>query len=146
MKNTRFQATVLSALLALATGCHFSIESHGTRKTHKPGATAKIYTVVLEITDVSDSNNPVKIATPKITVLPGQEASMTIGELNKQFIEIEVVVNEGEQTVGTIQFNIMKDDRRASGKITALVGQTAGLQTGGFEMKVLIQLQPTDGE
>ena len=71
---------------------------------------------------------------------------MTIGELNKQFIEIEVMVNEGEHTVGTIEFNIMKDDRRASGKITALVGQTAGLQTGGFEMKVLIEPQPTDGE
>ena len=146
MKNSRLQATVLIALLALSTGCHFSIESHGTRKTHKPGATAKIYTVVLEITDVSDSNNPVKIATPKITVLPGQEASMTIGELNNQFIEIEVVVNEGDQTISTIEFNIMKGDRHASGKITALVGQTAGLQTGDFEMKVLIEPQPSDGE
>ncbi len=146
MKNSRLQATVLIALLALSTGCHFSIESHGTRKTHKPGATVKIYTVVLEITDVSDSNNPVKIATPKITVLPGQEASMTIGELNNQFIEIEVVVNEGDQTISTIEFNIMKGDRHASGKITALVGQTAGLQTGDFEMKVLIEPQPSDGE
>ena len=145
MKISRLQVTLICTLLALATGCHFSIQTSGTRIAHKPGATAKTYTIEIEITDVSDSSNPVKVAAPKITVFSGQEASIT-DELNDQFITIEVVVDEGEQTIGTVQFNIAKGDRRASGKIITFVGQAAELQTGDFTVKVLIVPHPTDGD
>jgi Neuraminidase (sialidase) len=109
-------------------------------------ATSGNYIVAIQLTDASDPDNPVVIATPKITVIAEQEASISIGEPNKQFIEIEVVINEGEPTIGTTEFSIIKGDRRASGKITALVGQAAELQTGGFRIKVLIEPQSANRE
>ncbi|HIM68175.1 MAG TPA: hypothetical protein EYM45_06390 [Verrucomicrobia bacterium] len=109
-------------------------------------ATSNIYIVAFQLTDASDPDNPVVLTTPKITVIAEQEASMSIGEPNKQFIEIEVVINEGEPTIGTTEFSIIKGDRRASGKIVALVGQAAELQTGGFRIKVLIEPQSANRE
>ena len=91
------------------------------------------------------SRSGCELSFAKITVFSGQEASIT-NELNDQFITIEVVVDEGEQTIGTVQFNIAKGDRRASGKIITFVGQAAELQTGDFAVKVLIVPHPTDGD
>lgn len=143
MNSVKFKTALLTAFLSLTAGCQITLNSSFANDIRASNVN---YIVAIEFKDTSEPNNPVVISTPKISVIGEQEASISIGGSNNQFIEVEVVVNEGEQTVGTIQFNIMKDDRRASGKITTLVGQTASLQTGGFEMKVLFEPQPTDGE
>ncbi|MDB4530766.1 hypothetical protein N9218_00575 [bacterium] len=56
------------------------------------------------------------------------------------------MINEGEPTIGTTEFSILKGDLRASGKIMALVGQAAELHTGCFRIKVLIEPQSTNRE
>ena len=133
---------------------HWISGTHGRLPTHpefrfrerQRSNFRQLHSSRFQLTDASDPENPVVIATPKITVIAEQEANMSIGESNKQFIEIEVVINEGEPTIGTTEFSIIKGDRRASGKITALVGQAAELQTGDFRIKVLIEPQSTNRE
>ena len=134
----KLNTVLVTGFLALTAGCQLTLSS-GLGNDNE--ATSDNYIVALQITDTFDPRYPVVITTPKITVIAEQEASMSIGEANKQFIEIEVVINEGEPTIGTTEFSIIKGDRRASGKITALVGQAAELQTGGFRIKVLIEPQ-----
>ena len=143
MDSAKLRTVLLTGFLTLTAGCQLTLNSNFGNDNV---ATSNIYTVAFQLTDASDPDNPVIIATSKITVIAEQEASMSIGEANKQFIEIEVVINEGELTIGTTEFSIIKGDRRASGKITALVGQAAELQTGDFRIKVLIEPQSANRE
>ena len=143
MDWAKLNTVLLTGFLALTAGCQLTLSS-GLGNDN--AAASGNYIVALQLTDASDPENPVVIATPKITVIAEQEANMSIGESNKQFIEIEVVINEGEPTIGTTEFSIIKGDRRASGKITALVGQAAELQTGGFRIKALIEPQSANRE
>ena len=136
MDWAKLNTVLLTGFLALTAGCQLTLNSNFGNDNV---ATSNIYIVAFQLTDASDPDNPVVLTTPKITVIAEQEARMSIGEPNKQFIELEVVINEGELTIGTIEFSIIKGDRRASGNITALVGQAAELQTGGFRIKVLIK-------
>lgn len=87
-------------------------------------ATSGNYIAALQLTAASDPDNPVAIATPKITVIGEQEGSISIGEPNKQFIETEGVVNEGELTIGTTESSIIKSDHHALEKTMLLVGTT----------------------
>jgi len=143
MDSAKLRTVLLTGFLALTAGCQLTLSSNFGNDNV---ATSNIYIVAFQLTDASDPDNPVVLTTPKITVIAEQEASMSIGEPNKQFIEIEVVINEGEPTIGTTEFSIIKGDRRASGKIVALVGQAAELQTGGFRIKVLIEPQSANRE
>ena len=143
MDSAKLRTVLLTGFLALTAGCQLTLDSNFGNDNV---ATSNIYIVAFQLTDASDPDNPVVLTTPKITVIAEQEASMSIGEPNKQFIEIEVVINEGEPTIGTTEFSIIKGDRRASGKIMALVGQAAELQTGGFRIKVLIEPQSANRE
>jgi len=143
MDSAKLRTVLLTGFLALTAGCQLTLNSNFGNDNV---ATSNIYIVAFQLTDASDPDNPVVLTTPKITVIAEQEASMSIGEPNKQFIEIEVVINEGEPTIGTTEFSIIKGDRRASGKIMALVGQAAELQTGGFRIKVLIEPQSANRE
>ena len=143
MDSAKLRTVLLTGFLALTAGCQLTLNSNFGNDNV---ATSNIYIVAFQLTDASDPDNPVVLTTPKITVIAEQEASMSIGEPNKQFIEIEVVINEGEPTIGTTEFSIIKGDRRASGKIMALVGQDAELQTGGFRIKVLIEPQSANRE
>ena len=143
MDSAKLRTVLLTGFLTLTAGCQLTLNSNFGNDNV---ATSNIYTVAFQLTDASDPDNPVVLTTPKITVIAEQEASVSIGEPNKQFIEIEVVINEGEPTIGTTEFSILKGDLRASGKITALVGQTAELQTGGFRIKVLIEPQSANRE
>jgi len=135
MDWVKLKNVLLTVFVALTAGYQLTLSS-GLGNDN--AAASGNYIVALQLTDASDPDNPVIIAE--------QEASMSIGEANKQFIEIEVVINEGELTIGTTEFSIIKGDRRASGKITALVGQAAELQTGGFRIKVLIEPQSANRE
>ena len=139
----KLNTVLLTGFLALTAGCQLTLSS-GLGNDN--AATSGNYIVALQLTDASDPENPVVIATPKITVIAEQEANMSIGESNKQFIEIEVVINEGEPTIGTTEFSIIKGDRHTSGKIKALVSQAAELQTGDFRIKVLIEPQSANRE
>ena len=143
MDSAKLRTVLLTGFLTLTAGCQLTLNSNFGNDNV---ATSNIYTVAFQLTDASDPDNPVVLTTPKITVIAEQEASVSIGEPNKQFIEIEVVINEGEPTIGTTEFSVIKGDRRASGKITALVGQAAELQTGGFRIKVLIEPQSANRE
>ena len=138
MEWMKLNTVLVTGFLALTAGCQLTLSS-GLGNDN--AATSDNYIVALQITDTSDPRYPVVINTPKITVIAEQEVSMSIGEPNKQFTEIEGVINEGELTIGTTEFSIIKDDRRASGKITALVDQAAELQTSGFRIKALIEPQ-----
>ena len=142
MDSAKLRTVLLTGLLTLTAGCQLTLNSNFGNDNV---ATSNIYTVAFQLTDASDPDNPVVLTTPKITVIAEQEASVSIGE-PKQFIEIEVVINEGEPTIGTTEFSILKGDLRASGKIMALVGQAAELNTGGFRIKVLIEPQSTNRE
>jgi hypothetical protein len=142
MDSAKLRTVLLTGFLTLTAGCQLTLNSNFGNDNV---ATSNIYTVAFQLTDASDPDNPVVLTTPKITVIAEQEASVSIGE-PKQFIEIEVVINEGEPTIGTTEFSILKGDLRASGKIMALVGQAAELNTGGFRIKVLIEPQSTNRE
>ncbi|MDP6915018.1 MAG: hypothetical protein QGF29_07930 [Verrucomicrobiota bacterium] len=139
----KLNTVLVTGFLALTAGCQLTLSS-GLGNDN--AATSGNYIVALQITDTSDPRYPVVITTPKITVIAEQEASISIGEANKQFIETEVVINEGELTIGSTEFSIIKGERHASGKITALVGQAAELQTGGFRIKALVEPQSANRE
>ena len=143
MDSAKLRTVLLTGFLTLTAGCQLTLNSNFGNDNV---ATSNIYTVAFQLTDASDPDNPVVLTTPKITVIAEQEASVSIGEPNKQYIEIEVVINEGEPTIGTTDFSILKGDLRASCKIMALVGQAAELHTGGFRIKVLIEPQSTNRE
>jgi hypothetical protein len=139
----KLNTVLVTGFLALTAGCQLTLSS-GLGNDN--AATSGNYIVALQITDTSDPRYPVVITTPKITVIAEQEASISIGEANKQFIETEVVINEGELTIGSTEFSIIKGERHASGIITALVGQAAELQTGGFRIKALVEPQSANRE
>ena len=142
MDSAKLRTVLLTGFLTLTAGCQLTLNSNFGNDNV---ATSNIYTVAFQLTDASDPDNPVVLTTPKITVIAEQEASVSIGE-PKQFIEIEVVINEGEPTIGTTEFSILKGDLRASGKIMALVGQAAELHTGGFRIKEPIEQQSSNRE
>ena len=88
----KLNTVLVTGFLALTAGCQLTLSS-GLGNDN--AATSGNYIVALQLIDTSDPENPVLIATPKITVIAEQEASMSIGEPNKQFIEIEVVIKIG---------------------------------------------------
>ncbi|MBC8243552.1 MAG: hypothetical protein H8E20_04095 [Verrucomicrobia bacterium] len=143
MDWAKLKTVLLTGFLAFTAGCQLTLSSNFGNDN---AATSANYIVAYQITDVSDLNDPVIIAIPKITVIAEQEASISISESNKQFIEIEVEINEGEPTIGTTEFSIKEGDHHTSGKLTALVGKAAELQTGGFRIKVLIEPQSANRE
>ena len=141
--SAKLKTVLLTGFLVLIAGSQLAL-SCGLRNDN--AATSGNYIVALQLTVASDPDNPVAIATPKITVISEQEASMSIGEPNKQFIETEGVVNKGELTIGTTESSIIKSDHRALEKTMLLVGHDTEFQTGGFRIKVPIEQQSSNRE
>ena len=135
MKFTRQWTLALASALLLATGCRVTFDTHyqkiGAKEIHPNVAQ---YVMEFEIADISDKSNPVKIATPRLMVLKGSEASISIGELNRQFIEITAIVS-GEKNEGTADVSIIQNNKRASGKLSTVAGQTATLRAGDFSIQ-----------
>tara|TARA_Y100001934_G_C12168101_1_gene685316 strand:- start:457 stop:858 length:402 start_codon:yes stop_codon:yes gene_type:complete len=122
-------------IITLASGCRVTFDTHyqkiGTGTIH-PNVTQ--YIMEFQIADISDESNPIKIATPRLMVLAGSAAEISIGELKKQFIEIKAIVSK-ETGEGTAEISIIQNERRASGKLTTLAGQPAKLLTGNFAIQ-----------
>ncbi|MDE2641337.1 MAG: hypothetical protein OSB55_01115 [Verrucomicrobiota bacterium] len=141
--SAKLKTVLLTGFLVLIAGSQLAL-SCGLRNDN--AATSGNYIAALQLTAASDPDNPVAIATPKITVIGEQEASMSIGEPNKQFIETEGVVNEGELTIGTTESSIIKSDHHALEKTMLLVGHDTEFQTDGFRIKVPIEQQSSNRE
>ncbi|MBO60930.1 MAG: hypothetical protein CMO63_03025 [Verrucomicrobiales bacterium] len=122
----------LTSVLVFAAGCRVTFDTHyqkiGTENIHPNVAQ---YVLEFQITDVADPANPVRIATPKLMVISDSEGTVSIGELNKQFIEIKAIVSK-ETREGTAEISIIQNDRRASGKLTTSAGQPAEIRTNNF--------------
>ena len=91
-----------------------------------------------EISDISDESNPIKIATPRLIVLAGSDAEISMGELKKQFIEIKAFVSK-ETGEGTAEVSIIQNEKRASAKLTTRAGQPAKLLTGAFAIQFIFK-------
>ena len=74
--------------------------------------------------DVSDETKQETIALPKIMILAGHEGSLSIGEENKQFIEVTAQVEKDGQ-IGHASVNIIQGNSRTSGNLTTTTGQVA---------------------
>jgi len=125
----------LVMILTLASGCRVTFDTHyqkiGTETIHSNVAQ---YIMEFEIADIADASNPIKIATPRLMVLAGSDAEISIGELKKQLIEIKAIVSK-ETGEGTAEVSIIQNERRASGKLTTRAGQPAKLLTGDFAIQ-----------
>ena len=137
----KIQHTVftLVMILSLASGCRVTFDTHyqkfGTENIHPNGSQ---YIMEFEIADISDESNPIKIATPRLIVLAGSDAEISIGELEKQLIEIKVFVSK-DTGEGTAEVSIFHSEKRASGKLTTRAGQPAKLLTGDFAIQFIIK-------
>lgn len=122
-------------ILTLASGCRVTFDTHyqkiGTETIHPNIAQ---YFMEFEIADISDESNPIKIATPRLMVLAGRDAEISIGELKKQLIEIKAIVSK-ETGEGTAEVSIIQNERQTSGKLTTRAGQSAKLLTGDFAIQ-----------
>ena len=122
-------------ILTLASCCRVTFDTHyqkiGTETIHPNVAQ---YIMEFEISDIADESNPMKIATPRLMVLAGSDAEISIGELKKQLIEIKAIVSK-ETGEGTAEVSIIQNERRASGKLTTRAGQPAKLLTGDFAIQ-----------
>ena len=122
-------------ILTLASGCRVTFDTHyqkiGTETIHPNIAQ---YFMEFEIADISDESNPIKIATPRLMVLAGSDAEISIGELKKQLIEIKAIVSK-ETGEGTAEVSIIQNERQTSGKLTTRAGQSAKLLTGDFAIQ-----------
>jgi hypothetical protein len=126
--------------MAATVGCHFQIETSGTRFPHKPAATATMYTV--EIIVVDNANNK-QITHPKLIVLGGQKATMEITDKDGQTISVDVFIKEhGQHKTGTLSYSIHSEDRKVSGQFHIPVGEPTHLQTGDFTLDATITPQP----
>jgi len=125
----------LVMILTLASGCRVTFDTHyqkiGTETIHPNIAQ---YFMEFEIADISDESNPIKIATPRLMVLAGRDAEISIGELKKQLIEIKAIVSK-ETGEGTAEVSIIQNERQTSGKLTTRAGQSAKLLTGDFAIQ-----------
>ncbi len=140
MKNIRTNDALLCALMAATVGCHFQIETSGTRFPHKPGATATTYTVEIIVVD---NVNKKQIAQPKMIVLGGQEANMEMTDKAGQSVSIDVFIKEhGRHKTGKLSYNIHSGDRKVSGQFHTPVGEPAHLETGDFTLDATITPQP----
>ena len=126
-------------ILSLASGCRFTFDTHyqkiGTKNIH-PNVSQ--YIMKFEIADISDESNPIKIATPRLIVLAGSDAEISMGELKKQFIEIKAFVSK-ETGEGTAEVSIIQNEKRASAKLTTRAGQPAKLLTGAFAIEFIFK-------
>ena len=122
-------------ILTLASCCRVTFDTHyqkiGTETIHPNVAQ---YIMEFEIADIADVSNPIKIATPRLMVLAGSDAEISIGELKKQLIEIKAIVSK-ETGEGTAEVSIIQNERRAFGKLTTRAGQPAKLLTGDFAIQ-----------
>ena len=122
-------------ILTLASCCRVTFDTHyqkiGTETIHPNVAQ---YIMEFKIADIADESNPIKIATPRLMVLAGSDAEISIGELKKQLIEIKAIVSK-ETGEGTAEVSIIQNERRGSGKLTTRAGQPAKLLTGDFAIQ-----------
>ena len=122
-------------ILTLASGCRVTFDTHyqkiGTETIHPNVAQ---YIMEFEIGNIADASNPIKIATPRLMLLAGSDAEISIGELKKQLIEIKAIVSK-ETGEGIAELSINQNERRASGKLTTRAGQPAKLLTGDFAIQ-----------
>lgn len=126
--------------MAATAGCHFQIETSGTRFPHKPGAIATTYTVEIIVVD---NANKKRIAQPKLLVLGGQTANMEITDKDGQSVSVEVFIKEhGRHKAGTLSYSIHSGDRKVSGQFHTPVGKPAHLETGDFTLDATITPQP----
>ena len=126
-------------ILPFASGCRVTFDTHyqkiGTENIH---SNVSQYIMEFEIADISDESNPIKIATPRLIVLAGSDAEISIEELKKQFIEIKAFVSK-ETGEGTAEVSIIQNEKRASGKLTTRAGQPAKLLTGDFAIQFIFK-------
>lgn len=132
MKTGQIRVLILTMAMIATSGCRVTFDTHYQKLGNTEFITlAPNYVVDLEIVDVSDETKPETIALPKIMIIAGHEGSLSIGEKNKQFIEVDAQVEKDGQ-IGHASVNIVQGNSRTSGKLTTTPGQVTEFRSGKY--------------
>ena len=132
METVQIRVLILTLAMIATSGCRIAFDTHYQKLGNTEFNTlAPNYVVDLEIVDVSDETKPETLALPKIMIIAGHDGSFSLGEKNKQFIEVDAQVEKDGQ-IGHASVKIIQGNSRTYSNLTTTPGQVAEFHSGKY--------------
>ena len=109
MKQSVAVVAILS--LSILAGCTSSKVAYRSKATLTPAPDAGQYDVAFVIEDVSDPGNPSMVSLPRVRVLKGKEASISVGDQTSGIICTALVDDASGEPEAQTTVSVKKDGK-----------------------------------